>query len=648
MKAGKFRWGVAMHLDGGHGDVVADSMDGGPSRPEPCCVIRSLLRRDFLTAVDWQEALLDFARMARDALAARETLVALHQPGSSTWSAWSSGGRQIQDEAISLYGSRAILEQVRQLDRPILTTHEAPLLMDSDSLLAHGVQSVLAVPIHWWETRNGQVERQFGGCLYAHRSDEDPPFGPKDVDLVRDLTELAQRSLNLLRLLRHVERDLLASRSELQELRQETATKFSLGEYETREPSFADRVLRPLQRIAHAQKVNLLLIGPTGAGKSHLARAFHYVGPRRDRPFVTLDCAQVVSAETLGAELFGYARDSGFANAPKKGMPGKAELAHGGTLFIDEIGSLPPHLQQQLLRLIQTGLYTQLGSSEEQRADLQIIAASNEDLVELARQGRFREDLYHRLREVTLRLPSLDRRKADVPELASRFVEEARVRFGRRELRGFTSAAVAALTRHTWSTQGNIRGLQHAVSRSVLLAPDGIAWLGPEHLQLEDRFDFSDEDGDAGRPETSSLAHSNSNSPAPATARPAVDSVSTNDARRSLLERKIPEHAGNVSALASDDEVARSFGVTEGPLPPSTLRLWIRNLGLETRLHEAREHGKRAPDLDALQAALVRHGSGTAAAEALNISRDALVWHLRKAGLTIRGVLGSVRNAQPR
>jgi DNA-binding NtrC family response regulator len=596
-------------------------------RTEPCCVIRSLLRREFLISADWQEGLLDFARMARQALSARETLVALHNAGTGTWSAWTSGGRQIQDEAISLYGSQAILDEVRRLGQPILSTHEVPLLLSSDSLLEHDVQSVLAVPFFWWETREGQPERHFGGCLYAHRSALDPPFGAADVELVQDLTELAQRSLNLLRHLRHVERDLLASRSELEQLRQEAATKFSLGEYETREPWFAERVLRPLQRIAHARSVNLLLIGPTGAGKSHLARAFHYAGPRRERPFVTLDCAQVVSAETLGPELFGYAPASGFANAPPKGMAGKAELADGGSLFIDEIGSLPLPLQQKLLRLIQTGTFSRLGSSEESRADLQIIAASNEDLAGLVRQGAFREDLYHRLREVTLRLPSLDQRRADVPDLARRFLEEAKERFGRPELQGFTASALAALARHDWSAHGNIRGLQHAVSRNVLLAPDGIVLLDRGHLQPEDPFEPFDAPG---------------SSPEPSAAqRPQSSGPPLREARRSVLERKIAEHAGNISALAADRDVCSAFGSPAGPMPPSTLRLWIRNLGLEPQLHAAREQQRESgPDLAAICAALRQHGSGSAAARAMKISRHALIWQLRKSGLTVRAVLG--------
>src|SRR5262249_35425080 len=143
----------------------------------------------------------------------------------------------------------------------------------------------------------------------------------------------------------------------------------------------------------------LLLLGPTGSGKTYLAQAYHSESSRRNGPFVVLDCAQTLSPETLGPELFGYAKNSGYANTPKAGLKGKAELAHHGTLFLDEIGALPSDLQQTLLRLVEEGVYSPLGSSENRRVDLQIIAASNEDLEALVHRGGFREDLYHRLRE---------------------------------------------------------------------------------------------------------------------------------------------------------------------------------------------------------------------------------------------------------
>ena len=200
---------------------------------------------------------------------------------------------------------------------------------------------------------------------------------------------------------------------------------------------------------------------------------------------MVLDCSQVTSAETLAAELFGYAPRSGYANAPLNGRPGKAQLADGGTLFIDEISSLPPELQQRLLRLIQTGRFSPLGSAEEQQVDLQILAASHRDLRRDVQEGLFREDLFWRLAEIIIELPPLSRRTADIPIFARRFLEQARTRYGRGDVAELTPRAMAALVKHDWARAGNLRGLEHTLNRTVLLAPAGLEQIDVQHLLLE-------------------------------------------------------------------------------------------------------------------------------------------------------------------
>jgi transcriptional regulator with PAS, ATPase and Fis domain len=340
----------------------------------------------------------------------------------------------------------------------------------------------------------------------------------------------------------------------------------------------------------------------------------------------------VTSAETLSAELFGYAPSSGYSNAPPKGRPGKAQLAHGGTLFIDEIAALPADLQQKLLRLIQSGTYSPLGSAEELQADLQVIAATNEDLRELVAQRRFREDLYWRIRELTIQLPPLTRRPADVPDLARKFLDAAGRRYGRPELEGYTEAALAALVRYDWSQAGNIRGLEHTVNRAVLLAPPGTRRLEAEHLQFEDAYDY----GRGQRLERPPAA----SAPLPRrrTPRRALDDAER-ATLRSLLERKIDQTQGTIAGMALDPEVAAAFGYERGSMPDSTLGVWLRELGLEPQLEAARRHHRPEADLAAIRAAILEHGSGTAAARALGVTRDTLVWRLRKAGLTIDDVL---------
>jgi transcriptional regulator with GAF, ATPase, and Fis domain len=520
-------------------------------------VLRDLLQRDYIGRADWSYTLRDLAEMAKEALQAREALVALYDPEARTWLACTSGGRMLADSAISRHGSRAVLDRVRDTGLPVLSTGGAPLDMTSESIRRHQLTSVLAIPLYWWDIGTEGSDRRFAGCLYAHRSRGDGPFTDKDAELVLDITRIAQPSLNALRHLRDVSSDLEAGRQLVQGLGQTAARLHRLGQYETQDPRYAKNVLEVLQGAAHADKVGLLLLGPTGSGKSTLAEAYHHECPRRRGPFVVLDCAQATSEQTLAAELFGYAPRSGFANAPPGGRPGAAELAHRGTLFIDEIGTLPLGLQQKLLTLIQTGAFSPLGSSERRQVDIQVIAATNEDLDGLVRERRFREDLYWRISMVTVRLPPLSERRVDVPRLASGFLRSACVQFGRAHIEGFSDAALERLRAFDWSRAGNIRGLEHTVYRSVLLAPPGTKRL---------------EAGDL------------------------------------VLQSMAEEPRG---------QEPRS-GPGDGAAAPGAID---------------------SAELSAIKTAIREHGYATAAARALGITYDALIWQLRKAGLSVRDVL---------
>lgn len=543
-------------------------------------ILRSLLHRQALTRAGWQEAFQDLAQRVKESLGAGEALVAFYtsEPESShgVWSAITPRGDLLGQDDISRYGSLSVLDRVRATQAPVLATAEAPLTMTSKSIVQLGVENVLAVPLFGWDFEEGVTARRFEGCLYLHRTLHDPPFGAGDVTLVLDIVAILQHHLNLLRRLHALEQTLAHSRSELKGLREEVQQYARLGRYETRDPVFAGQVLGPLQAVSRADRVGILLLGPTGSGKSYLAQAYHYESARRGGPFVVLDCAQVTNAETLSAELFGYAPRSGYANAPLSGRPGKAQLAHKGTLFIDEIGCLPLELQHRLLRLIQTGLYSPLGSSDEVQVDVQIIAATLEALLKLVQEKRFREDLYWRLSELVVELPPLSARPADIPGLAQKFLDDARVRYGRKDIRAFTPEAIARLQAHDWSRAGNLRGLEHTVNRSLLLAPAGQVLLDVTQLRLDAI------PGGAHGPEFASAS---------ATA---------------------PPHAS---------------APVPAPTPPHAAAP-----GTSDVVDEA---------LAAIQAALRQHGSATYAARALGMSRDALIWQLRRAGLTVRNVLPS-------
>jgi anaerobic nitric oxide reductase transcription regulator len=226
-------------------------------------------------------------------------------------------------------------------------------------------------------------------------------------------------------------------------------------------------VMRNLCReidIVARSDLTVLLTGETGVGKEVVARTLHARSRRADQPLVHVNCAAL--PETLAeSELFGHVRGAfSGANADRSG---KFELADGGTLFLDEIGELPLSIQAKLLRALQFGEIQRLGSDKNHRADVRIIAATNRQLAEEVKAGRFRADLYHRLSIYPLHIPPLRERIEDIPLLAGHFLDQARVRLGldRAQL---TSSAVEALTRYSWP--GNIRELEHVILRAALRA----------------------------------------------------------------------------------------------------------------------------------------------------------------------------------
>jgi Nif-specific regulatory protein len=230
-----------------------------------------------------------------------------------------------------------------------------------------------------------------------------------------------------------------------------------------------------VQRVA-SRDVTVLLTGESGTGKERVAQAIHESSSRRDGPFVKLHCAAL--AETLlESELFGHEKGAFTGAAARR--EGRFKLAHGGTLFLDEISEVSPAIQVKLLRVLQEREFERVGGNETLKVDVRIIAATNRDLAQLVREGKFREDLYYRLNVVALRLPPLRERREDIPLLADFFLQ----RFARdagKKLRGFTPDALAVLTAYPWP--GNVRELENAVERAVVLAREGM--VDREHFSL--------------------------------------------------------------------------------------------------------------------------------------------------------------------
>jgi two-component system response regulator PilR (NtrC family) len=222
--------------------------------------------------------------------------------------------------------------------------------------------------------------------------------------------------------------------------------------------------------------VNVLILGESGTGKELVARAIHDNSPRRDKPFVTINCGGIPE-HLLESELFGYMKGS-FTGAYAD-KPGLFEIANGGTIFLDEIGELPTILQVKLLRAIQEKTFRRVGGAEDVKVDVRIVAATNQDLVQNVKDGSFREDLYYRLNVVAINMPPLRKRKEDIPLLTDYFIRKYSEKFGK-EIKTISAYSMELLMEYRFP--GNVRELENIIEKSVALGMSNIVL--PEDLVL--------------------------------------------------------------------------------------------------------------------------------------------------------------------
>jgi formate hydrogenlyase transcriptional activator len=217
----------------------------------------------------------------------------------------------------------------------------------------------------------------------------------------------------------------------------------------------------------------VLLLGETGTGKELLARALHEFSDRRGAILVKVNCA-ALPAELIESELFGHEKGA-FTGATQQ-RKGRFELAHGGSLFLDELGELSPSAQAKLLRVLQEREFERVGGSETLRVDVRVIAATHRNLALEVAQGRFRSDLYYRLNVFPIEVPALRQRAADIPLLARFFLSKYARKFGKR-IDDIASASLEQLLKYPWP--GNVRELQNVIERAVILSPGPLLEVGP-------------------------------------------------------------------------------------------------------------------------------------------------------------------------
>jgi Nif-specific regulatory protein len=401
-----------------------------------------------------------------------------------------------------------------------------PAADDEGASLSVG-QSILAVPLVAFDERIG--------AILLEQDDFEPPF---DEGHLRLLMAIAGMAATALQHARHV--------AMLEGANRMLQAQLDLEHNMVGESSGMRELFRRISRVAPTD-ATVLITGESGTGKELVARAVHRNSRRANRPFVAMNSA-AITPTLLESELFGHERGAFTGAVAQK--KGKLEAADGGTVFLDEIGELSLELQAKLLRVLEDHQFERVGGTRAIRVDFRLIAATNRDLEQAIAAGAFRRDLYHRLKVVSLAVPSLRERREDIPLLANWFVRRHADK-ARRTIVGFSPDALACLRDYEWP--GNVRELENAIEHAVV--------LGFDRLILRDDL-----------PEAIAGAASAYNTPAPGTL---LFHEAVMQAKKDLIVRAVEDAKGNYTLAA------RALG-----LHPNYLHRLIRNLRLKATLRQ--------------------------------------------------------------
>ncbi|MFN3345310.1 MAG: sigma-54 interaction domain-containing protein [Chloroherpetonaceae bacterium] len=322
-------------------------------------------------------------------------------------------------------------------------------LAQQHSVIRLGISAVMCVPL----IRDNKVF----GAVYLDRRNKENPFTPNDLSYLSAFADQIVRSLKVSDEIETLEKKLISTEKiKMSDLRSRFKCEEIIGS-----SAALFEVLKIAARIS-ATDATVLILGESGTGKELFAKAIHQNSRRKEKPFVAINCAAIPN-DLLESELFGY--EQGAFTGASKSKQGKIETAHTGTLFLDEIGEMPLALQAKLLRVLQEREFERLGSVKKQKLDIRLICATNRNLKDLVEQGKFRQDLYYRLKVVELHLPALRERPEDIEELAKYFLKKHAVDGNVCEL---SDEALAFLESYPW--YGNVRELENVMLRCAVLA----------------------------------------------------------------------------------------------------------------------------------------------------------------------------------
>jgi formate hydrogenlyase transcriptional activator len=313
------------------------------------------------------------------------------------------------------------------------------------------------------------------GALDIGRSGADA-FGDEEIELLGEVAKqiaIAVENAGAYRQITELKERLTKEKLYLEE---EIRTEHDFDEI-VGESAALRRVLKEVETVAPTDST-VLIRGETGTGKELIARALHNLSPRRDRTFVKINCAAIPTG-LLESELFGHEKGA-FTGAITQKI-GRFELANEGTLFLDEVGDIPPELQPKLLRVLQEQEFERLGSTRTVRVNVRLVAATNRDLGQMAADGQFRNDLYYRLNVFPVMLPPLRERRDDIPRLVRHFAQKVARRMGR-QIETIPAEAMEALVQYPWP--GNVRELENVIERAVILSPGSTLHVNLNELKL--------------------------------------------------------------------------------------------------------------------------------------------------------------------
>jgi transcriptional regulator with GAF, ATPase, and Fis domain len=424
---------------------------------------------------------------------------------------------------------------------------------DPERVHRSGLRSVFTIPLLVQSQAIGVVG------IDSPRFTADTPPGAPDIARFRAIAAIAAAEIRNARQVEAIEadrarlerllRERRALRSEVSDLRQQVREAHSLDGVVGKSPAFRE-VLAQVGLVAPADST-VLLVGETGTGKELIARALHDQSRRSGKPFIAVNCAAL--PETLiESELFGYEKGA-FTGAVSR-KPGKFELANLGTLFLDEIGDLPGQAQAKLLRVLQEREVQRVGGTRPESVNVRLIAATNQDLADGVRSGRFRTDLFYRLNVFPIRLPPLRERPDDIAPLAQHFLR----RFAERQHKmppRLTAEALEHLIAYSWP--GNVRELQNVIERAVILCRDSV--VGSNLISVRPALD----------PETPAR------SPSPVEDRkkpPAANMIRFCDVERDAIQRALELSGWRISGRTGAADILG--------LKPTTLHAKMKKLGI--------------------------------------------------------------------